>query len=175
MPQLTFVADTIISLAYDQYSDDLFRHCRYRRFEPEDAEEVVQEVFLSVWLYLKEGNDIENMRAFLYKVTNNLIVDRVRKRKIERKISLDEMQEKGIELKEPRNEVRSSQQRIDVRSLLQKLYSQGSMEDHKLLSMRYFDGLMPADIASRMGIAPNTISVRLHRALKKVSTFLETH
>ena len=90
----------IIASAHDKYAHSLFKHCCYRRFSHEDSEELVQEAFLNVWEYLKSGKKIENLKAFLYQVLNNLIVDKVRKGKLDRKISLDALQEQGFDLEE---------------------------------------------------------------------------
>ena len=165
----------IIALAHDKYSHSLFKHCCYRRFSREDSEELVQEAFLSVWEYLDNGKEIENLKAFLYQVLNNLIVDRVRKGKLERKISLDALQEQGFDLEERdrKDETLKLQERFEARKILKALKDSGSKEEHDLLRMRYIHGLMPSDIASKTGVSSNTISVRLHRAIKKVTSFLD--
>jgi len=61
--------------AYDKYSEAIFRHCYYRVFDRERAKDFVQETFCKTWKYIVDGNDIENIRAFLYKTANNLIID----------------------------------------------------------------------------------------------------
>src|SRR3989344_8513851 len=82
--------------AYDEHSDSLFRHVMLRVRDREAAKDVVQEAFSRTWLYLSEGKDIEYMRAFLYRVANNLIVDASRKKKSS---SLDAMMEnEGFEV-----------------------------------------------------------------------------
>ena len=67
--------------AYDEYSDALFRHCMIRVRDRDVAKDIVQETFSRTWLYLSEGKKVEYIRAFLYRVANNLIVDGARKKK----------------------------------------------------------------------------------------------
>lgn len=67
--------------AYDEHSDALFRHVLIRVRDREVAKDIVQEAFSRTWLYLSEGKKIDYMRAFLYRVANNLIVDGSRKKK----------------------------------------------------------------------------------------------
>ena len=67
--------------AYDEHSDALFRHVLIRVRDRETAKDIVQEAFSRTWLYLSEGKKIEYIRAFLYRVANNLIVDGSRKKK----------------------------------------------------------------------------------------------
>src|ERR1035437_6469342 len=71
--------------------------CSYSFFKTHDpmvSEDLVQETFLKTWSYVIKGGKIHNLKAFLYHVLNNLIVDQYRKRKTS---SLDVLVEKGFE------------------------------------------------------------------------------
>src|SRR3989344_3747748 len=69
--------------AYEGLGDALYRHCFFRVFNKSRAEELVQETFLRAWQYINEVKDVEHMRAFLYRIANNLIIDNYRKKKEE--------------------------------------------------------------------------------------------
>ena len=60
--------------------------------------DLVQETFLKTWMYLVKGGRIDTMKAFLYHILNNLIIDQYRKHKTS---SLDMLLESGFE---PRDE-----------------------------------------------------------------------
>jgi RNA polymerase sigma-70 factor (ECF subfamily) len=160
----------VLSTAYQEYARALLRHCCFRRFRQEDAEEIVQETFARTWEYLTAGKQIQNLKVFLYQVVNNLIVDRVRKRKGREEVSLDALQEIGFDIGQDRTE--KLQRRLDMRTVLLK-FRELERREHDLLVMRYIDELMPAEIAVIMDLPVNTVSVRLHRALKKLSSYLE--
>jgi RNA polymerase sigma-70 factor (ECF subfamily) len=81
--------------AYDNYADAIYRHCFYRVFSKPLAEELTQDTFMKTWKYLEGGKQVENLRAFLYRVANNLIIDHSRKKKEER---LDALLEKSADL-----------------------------------------------------------------------------
>ena len=74
--------------------DAIFRHCYFRVFDRERARDLVQETFLKTWEYLTRGHDIENIRAFLYRVATNLIIDDSRRKK---EISLEQLSESGFD------------------------------------------------------------------------------
>jgi len=59
------------------------------------GEGLVQETFMKPVVYLVKKGKIDLMKAFLYHVLNNLIIDEYRKHKTS---SLDTMQEKGFTL-----------------------------------------------------------------------------
>src|SRR6185503_9024516 len=69
--------------AYDSYEAAIYRHCFFRVYNKTRAEELVQETFMRVWQYLMQGKTVDNIRAFLYRVANNLIIDESRKKKEE--------------------------------------------------------------------------------------------
>lgn len=157
-----------IDAAYTQYADAIFRHIYLRLRDRERAKELMQDAFIKALQTLKKGAEIENLRAFLYTISNNLIIDDVRKKK---SVSLDELQDAGFE---PAGESESSLHRTledrRVTAILGKLRA----EDRDLIVMRFVDNMKPQEIAEMMGIAPNTISVRIHRALKELKSHLRS-
>lgn len=152
--------------AYEAYSDAIFRHCYFRVFDRERGKDTMQETFVRAWNYMSEGKKVDNMRAFLYRIANNLIVDDIRKKK---EVSLDEMQEKGWDpgydgLPEMQRKVEEGKV-FDTLKRVPKDY-------REVIVMRYVDGLTPAEIAGILGESANTVSVRLHRGLKQLHSFL---
>lgn len=156
--------------AYDAYGDALFRHCYFRLYDREAAKDVVQDAFFRTWEYLSAEKHIDNMRAFLYRTTNNLIIDCVRKRKSVS--SLDDLKEKGFDPKDEEMDVSRVTNIVWGREMLQALYK---LEDpyRAVVIMRYIDDLLPREIAVILGETENVVSVRIHRAIKKARKLWE--
>lgn len=156
----------IFDHAYADYADPIFRHCAFRLMHRERGKELMQEAFLRLWVELGKGVDVLNMRAFLYRIANNLIIDDVRKKK---EMSLDELQEAGWDPGEDKTqEMQDRVQFHDILAVLQKMQE----NDRELIVMRYIDGLTPSDIAEVLHESPNTVSVRLHRAIKELRSLM---
>ncbi len=153
---------------YDRYAEALYRHAVLRVSSHEYAENLVQDAFLKTWDYLRQDKKIENMRAFLYRVLNNSIVDHYRTKK---EVSLEALQE-GDELFDPADEriIPGETQALINETLrtLEKL----DHEDRELIIMRYVDDLYPKEIAEVLGITANSVSVKLNRAVEKLKTFV---
>ena len=152
--------------AYDAYADALYRHSYFRVFSKEKAEEFVQEAYFRAWQYIADESHkpVENMRAFLYRILNNLIIDASRKKKEE---SLDAMLEISPALEPSDNGARGIEQEAmfhDVLRVVQLL----NEEDRELITYRYVDDLDPKDIAEIYETNANNISVRLNRAVAKL-------
>ena len=82
---------------YDKYADLIFRHCFFRVHERELAKELMQETFIKGWKYISDGKEVENIKALLYKIATNLVIDHSRREKNKKRISLDYLLEQGFE------------------------------------------------------------------------------
>jgi len=155
---------------YDELSEAIFRHCYFRIFNRETAKDLMQEAFKKTWEYLTDGGKIDSPKAFLYRVANNLVIDRSRKKE---SLSLDDLREAGFD---PGADGRSKiENMVDGRALMNVLEKFDSA-DRQLILMRYIDDLTPKEMAAILNENENLISVRLHRALKKVREILnENH
>lgn len=153
--------------AYDEHADALFRHCLFKVHDREIAKDILQDTFTKVWGYIAKGKEIDNMRAFIYKVLNNLVVDEYRKKK---NSSLDIMAEDGFDPKAENlskiEDVMDGERAIALLSKLDDRYKDA-------LFLRYVNGLEISEIAEITGDAENTVSVHIHRGLKKLKELYE--
>lgn len=153
--------------SYDEHAGALFRHTLLRVRDREVAKDIVQETFSRTWLYLSGGKRIDYMRAFLYRVANNLIVDGARKKKSS---SLDAMMEDdGYE---PVDEsIRDFAEKPQAREAMQML---GGLDEiyRTAITMRYVEELSPREIAAKLGVSENVVSVRIHRGIERLSKMM---
>ena len=148
---------------YDDYADAIFRHCFYRIRDRELAKDLSQELFMRVWEYLARGKEVLNLKAFVYKVANNRIIDEVRKRK--EIYSLDTLAEAGFDVNDGEQEAMLTA--ADAKIALSKL-SELPEDYRQVFVLRHIDGLPIKEIAEILGETENNVSVRIHRALKKL-------
>lgn len=156
--------------AYDNYADAIFRHIALRLGDRELGREMMQETYLRVWVYVSKGKKVDNLRAFLYRVANNLIVDFARRKKLRKEESLETLrEEKGFD--PPAEEDDSAAVRIDSERVLNLLHE---MDEplRTVIILRYVDGLLPREIAELLKISPNVVSVRIHRGMEKLRSLV---
>ncbi len=159
-----------LSDAYDRYADAIFRHCYFRLGNRERARELMQDTFCKAWEHLAKGKDIEHVQAFLYRIAGNLVIDEIRRLKRRPETSLDELQEEGFDPAADGGEetIQGAVQGGQILEALEHL----DQQSRDVLVMRYVDGLPPHDIGEMLGVTANVVSVRLHRATKKLKTHL---
>lgn len=91
----------ILTTAHHDFSKGLNSHAFFKVHDHVLGEDLVQDTFLKTWSYLVKRGKIDVMKAFLYHILNNLIIDEYRKHKT---TSLDVLIEKGFEPKDDDSE-----------------------------------------------------------------------
>lgn len=151
--------------SYDELSDAVFRHCFFRVSDREVALDLMQETFTKTWRHIQKGNDIHDVRAFVYRVANNMIIDYYRKKK---SLSLDKLSEDEESSFEPTDDsyekIVSDAESREVREFVAELEE----PYRQAVTLRYIDGLPPQDIAEIVGESANNVSVRITRGLEKL-------
>ncbi len=157
------------SKAYDEYKDAIFRHCYFHTFDRERAKDLLQETFVKTWEYIAAGNDVDNVRAFLYKVATNLVINAARKKKEQ---SLEALQEQGFDPAGDDNP--AARDHIAEDRVIRLL---GTIDEpyRSAVTLRFIEGLSPAEIADVTGESANSISVRINRGLKQLRVRFDHH
>lgn len=155
------INETAFVEAYDLYADAIFRYCLIRVRDRETAKDLMQETFTKTWAYLQAGNDVENLRAFLYKVAHNTTMSTLVRAKTD---SLDALKEGGGY--DPQDEKDVSPEQLAEQSLMMKHLHELDEASRDTLVLRYMNGLPVKEIAVMRGEEAGAVSVRIHRALK---------
>ncbi len=161
--------------AYERYSDELFRHCSIRLSDRERALELTQEAFVRAWQYMQRGEEVREIRPFLYRTLRNLIIDEYRKHKSTSLEAMVDPDGEGVEHLLPPDETNTLEAAITRFDGVRALKQLEQLPDNyrEVLVMRYIDGLTPGEIAEAISETENAVSVRLHRGLKKLKVLLE--
>lgn len=153
---------------YEGHADALFRFTYYKLSDREKAKDMVQDTFVKVWEYLSAGGEVQNIRALMYKIASNAIIDNYRKRK---DISLEILIDDGFDPAD-HEEAGRIINKADGAAALKLL---NNLDDNlrDILLLRYVDGLSVQEIAAITEERENTISVKIHRALKELGVMFE--
>lgn len=146
---------------YDQYSDMLFRLSYSMLQSREDAEDVLQDVFVKILSRPFDFNSAEHERAWLVRVTLNRCHDVLRKKKIRRYTPLEDIVSLPAEEKD-----------MSVLREVQALPS----DKREVVLLRYFEDFSVQEIAEILHITPSAVKMRLARArelLKEILNYEE--
>lgn len=150
--------------AYDKFSDSVLQHCAFRISDSERAKDLTQETFMKVWEYIAQGNEVRNMKALIFHVLRNLIIDEYRGRK-KKSFSLDTLKEDGFDA--PIAGDNHILAETDTRIVTEAM---GELPDNyrEVLLLRYVDELPVKEVAEIVGESENATSVRIHRGLRQL-------
>lgn len=157
--------EAIMSLAHHDFEKGLNARAFFKVNDHAIGQDLVQDTFMKTWAYLVKGGKIDMMKAFLYHVLNNLIVDQYRKHKA---TSLDTLLEKGYEPQErDENTKEKTFTALDAEAavLLIKLLP---VSYQKIMNMKYVDDLSLQEMSRLTKQSKNALAVKLHRGLEKL-------
>src|SRR3989344_1545875 len=158
--------------SYEANRDALFRHILFRiGGDRERATDILSDTFARAWdaLCKREGKrddekkDIENLRAYFYRIAHNLLVDEYGKPKVASLDALSEESEHG-ELEVSEVSLHSDVVRLGELSELTRALAKLPNDFREVLVLRYIDDMGPSQIAEILGESANTVSVRINRA-----------
>jgi RNA polymerase sigma-70 factor (ECF subfamily) len=154
--------EAVLTGAHRDFQSGLNSHAFFKVGNRAASQDMVQETFMKTWTYLARGGKIDVMKAFLYHVLNNLIVDEYRKRK---SLSLDALMEKGYE---PGVDTREQMANLLDGKAALLLIARLPLTYQKAMRLHYVQDLSITEISLVTGQLKNTVAVQLHRGLAKL-------
>jgi RNA polymerase sigma factor (sigma-70 family) len=157
-----------------KYQNFVFTICLRYAPHREDAEEIAQDVFVKAYRSLADFRGDSKFSTWLYTIVTTTCITFLRKKKLEVH-SLDN--EKVFEVADSRdsgfraNHVEQKSKVQMVNEAIKLL----SPDDAKLITLFYKGEQSLEEIGQIMGLDPNTVKVRLHRARGRLKEKMEKY
>ncbi|MDP2709140.1 MAG: RNA polymerase sigma factor [bacterium] len=151
--------------AYDLYIDQLYRFIYFKVGSKEEAEDLCSSVFLKAWNYILRESLIEekSLKALLYKIARNSIIDYYRQNKDKENLSLDG--DRAIEvIDEKQNSVKETDLKMDLLVIETKL-PELKDEYREAIILRFVNQLSIKEIAEILDKPKGSVRVLIFRAL----------
>jgi RNA polymerase sigma-70 factor, ECF subfamily len=139
--------------------EGLFRYAVAISRNRDVAEDAVQECFLRYIVARKDGQSIDNAKAWLYRVLRNLLLDLNKKAGPDSSFSLEVVRRQADPQQEPEAVYRGAELKAHLASVL-------TARELECMQLR-IEGLRYDEIAQVLQIRPGTVGALLGRALKK--------
>lgn len=149
-------------LIFMKYYEVLYRFIWLHTYDSEIARDILQDVFIRVWDNRQRLDKNKSFKAYLYQISNNLVIDMVRKNKTK---------EKMIKTNQSLNYYESEEQyytNIDIQNAMNKLPE----KLRTVVILSRFEGLNYMEIAEICNVSFQTISYRFNQALKLMGKYL---
>jgi len=159
--------ELVMSDAHHDFQKGLNARAFFKIGNQAIGEDLVQDTFMKTWKYLVAGGKIQMMKAFLYHILNNLIIDEYRKKKA---ASLDTLIESGFEPGVDDTEqvfnLHDGRALVLLIPLLPEKY-------RDILHMHYVRDLNLTEMSLLTGSSKNSVAVQIHRGVKKLRLIYE--
>jgi RNA polymerase sigma-70 factor (ECF subfamily) len=146
---------------FERWRPGLLRYLLAVGLPTPDAEEVVQEVFLSLYSHLQKGKPRTNLPGWLFRVAHNLGLKRrhIASKSVALAEDLESLPHAALN---PEEQLAHNQRRQRLLSILQALPEQ----DRRCLYLRA-EGLRYREIAEILGMSLGAVAISLDRSLEK--------
>src|SRR5690625_2458002 len=152
---------------YDQYSMIIYKYIFKLIHDRQQAEDLTQDTFLKVYIYLENNKQVDYPKTFLYRVAHNLTVDYIRKHK-----PLQLMKDFFSYQKDPGASVESI---VETREASQELYNGlASLKTsyQRVIILRKIEELSTRETGHILGWSESKVKSTLSRGMRALKKHL---
>ena len=155
-----------LGVLYDRYASLVYKLAIRILANPQEAEDLTQEIFLTLWRSGKYNPDRGSLGSFLTTLTRSRAIDKLRSRSTSLKFlqKLSQMMMTETPAPTPFESASLSQRSQYVRDALAQLPD----NKRQVLEMAYYEGLSQSEIAKQLNIPLGTIKTWARQALLKL-------
>jgi RNA polymerase sigma-70 factor, ECF subfamily len=155
----------------------VFRTAQRITGSAEDAEDVLQSVFLRL-IKGQEAYDLsQNPEAYLSRAAINASLDLLRGRTRAKSVALDDVDSQALASR--RRSPEAEHEDRELQALVRQAVTRLGKNAGEMFVLRYYEGFENREIAEMMNTSPLVVGVVLHRARtrlrKEIGHFLEKH
>lgn len=139
----------------------------------DDADDITQEVFIKVYNNLDKFKGNSSFKTWLYRITVNLSINFLRKKKIFRFFSLDnkEINENfQIDFATPDKVLEDKEFNTKFLSIIAKLPE----KQRETFALRYYEEMPYEEISKLLGTSVGGLKANYHQAVKKITNMMKS-
>jgi RNA polymerase sigma-70 factor (ECF subfamily) len=171
------------NLLFRRHVGKVYRQAVRLMGSQEEAEEVVQDVFLAIYEKAQTFRGEAAFSTWLYRLTLNVALTRLRRKKRSREVHIEDylprFQDDGHHEVRPvvdwSQDVEAAVTNDDLRRVLQEALQQLSPLDKAVVVQSDLEGVSNAQIANALGLTVPAVKARLHRSRLFLRGTLATH
>ncbi|MBX3043496.1 MAG: RNA polymerase sigma factor [Candidatus Kapabacteria bacterium] len=153
--------------------DKLFRFAKRLMQDHEEAEDLLQDVMVKLWVNRAELSKKSSVEAFAMAVTKNLCIDRFRSKQYQ--YSNTGIDAAELDLSDRGISPHARAEQLEAVELVHRAIDSLPPSLKSVIELRDLQGLSYQEIADVMSMNINTLKVNLSRARKKIREILSTN
>ncbi|MGB3181870.1 MAG: RNA polymerase sigma factor [Cyclobacteriaceae bacterium] len=154
-----------------KYQERIYWHVRKMVIDHDDADDLVQDIFVKVWKNLDKFREDSNLYTWLYRIATNECLTFLNKKKKRYFLPIG-TGEGELDLKLESDPLISGD---EVSMKLQKALLRLPDKQRLVFNMRYFDDIGYEDMAAITDTSVGALKASYHHAVKKIEDFIRSH
>jgi len=154
-----------------KYQEKLYWHVRRMVIEHEDANDVLQNVFIRVWNGLENFREESQLYTWLYRIATNECLTYIEQQKKRSSVSLSDV-ESGLS-----NKIKADSH-FDANRLewkLQLAIQQLPEKQRIVFNLRYYDEMPYEEMSRVLETSEGALKASYHHAVKKIEDYFKNH
>ncbi|TAH02382.1 MAG: sigma-70 family RNA polymerase sigma factor [Sphingobacteriales bacterium] len=154
-----------------KYQEKLYWHIRRMVIDHEDANDVLQNVFVRVWKGLENFREDSQLYTWLYRIATNECLTFLDQKKRKASVSLSDV-ESGLS-----NQIKADKH-FDANKLewkLQVAIQQLPEKQRIVFNLRYYDEMPYEEMSRVLETSEGALKASYHHAVKKIEDFILNH
>ncbi|WP_423147300.1 RNA polymerase sigma factor [Rubrolithibacter danxiaensis] len=155
------------NLLLQKYQQKIYWHVRRLVIDHDDADDLVQEVFIKVWKNLGNFRNDSQLYTWLYRIATNECITFLNKKKQKNNISLDEVAPALSNSLSSGSYFNGDKAQLKLQQALLTLPEKQRL----VFNMKYFDDLKYEEISEIVGTSVGALKASFHIAVKKIEQY----
>ena len=144
----------------------------------EEVDDLTQEVFIRVYRSLHRFEHDASLFSWIYRITMNLCIDEIRRRKIKRTLSLEFFTDHTLERERQSKETVTAEDEAllkEKKRMVLEALQHLSPVHRQIIVLREYEDLTYDEIATTLNISTQAVKSRIFRAREELRTLLKDY
>lgn len=158
-------------LIIKKYQEKLYWQIRRQINDHNDADDVLQEVFIKIWKSLSNFREDSQLYTWMFRIASNECVNFHRKNKQKIQLAIEDANEQDFINKVGDNPMDGHQIQQKLQLALDTLPEKQKMVFH----LKYYQEMKYEDMSQLLGTSVGALKASFHLAVKKIENYLTSH
>lgn len=156
---------------YSQYLDAAYHYVYLFTKSKDEAEEILQEVFVKIWENRERLAEVQSFKNYLFKAAKNRVLDEVRKLQVRHRVFTEIKRGKTVNDESTTDAIAYKDYYRVVQQAIEKLPPKRKL----IFRMNTENGLSHDEIAAQLGVSKSMVKNQLYKAYEFVRQYLSQH
>jgi RNA polymerase sigma factor (sigma-70 family) len=159
------------NLLLKKYQQKIYWHVRRMVINHDDADDLVQDVFIKVWKNLPGFRSDAQLYTWMYRIATNECITFLNKKKQKNNIPLDDVSYELAESLSDSTYLSGDKVQLKLQQALLTLPDKQRL----VFNMKYYDDMKYEEISDVLGTSVGALKASFHLAVKKIEAHLLSH